>query len=189
MNKERVKLINTLKQIRNIKMYEDIDLIDINGNRDLIVQGILFDDEHTCYHSYNSLEDMITSLLVSSCNYGIFYKNEYIGIISAFYHYYKDLSRLELSICIKKEYRNSGIGKLCYDYIIGGYFDEENIKSIHLSIREDNIKSRMIAEKCGFELYKGYKCDNYFIDLEGNIIPQVQYLLKKKDYKKNNIYY
>jgi len=113
-----------------------------------------------------------------------FYKDEYIGIISAFYHHYKDLSRLELSISIKKEYRNSGIGKLCYDYIIGGYFEEENIKSIHLSIREDNIKSRMLAEKCGFKLYKGYECDKNFTDLEGNKIPQVQYLLKKKDYIK-----
>lgn len=180
----RAELVNVLKKVRNIKMHEDIDIVCINNNRELIEEGISFDDEHTCYHSYKSLEDMITSLMVSNATYGIFYKGEYIGIISVFYHHYKDLSRLELSISIKKEYRNSGIGKFCYNVIIDGYFKDETIKSIHLSIREDNIKSRMLAEKCGFKLYIGYKYDKYFKDLDGNKIPQVQYLLKKKDYIK-----
>jgi len=74
MNKERVELINTFKKIRNKKMYENIKLVNINNNRDLIVKGIMFDDEHTCYHSYNTLEDMITSLMFSNCTYGIFIK-------------------------------------------------------------------------------------------------------------------
>lgn len=189
MDKEKINLINMLKVVRNIKIQENIKLIDINNNKDLITKAVKFDDKHTCYHSYNNIEDVITGLMVSANNYGIYYKDEFIGIISVFYHYYKDLTRLELSISIKNEYRNKGIGKYCYDLILNNYFEKESIKSIHLSIREDNIKSRMMAEKCGFKLYKGYKCDNYFTDLDGNKIPQVQYLLKKKDYKKNNIYY
>ena len=180
----RAELINVLKKVRNIKMHENIDIVCINNNRDLIEEGISFDDEHTCFHSYNTLEDMITSLMVSNATYGIFYKGEYIGIVSVFYHHYKDLSRLELGISIKKEYRNSGIGKFCYDNIINAYFKDKSIKSIHLSIREDNIKSRMLAERCGFKLYNGYKCDKYFKDLKGNKFSQVQYLLKKKDYIK-----
>jgi RimJ/RimL family protein N-acetyltransferase len=100
------------------------------------------------------------------------------------YQHYDFLEKLEMGICIKEEFRNLGIGKYCYDNLIRLAFEKKGIKSIHLSIREDNIKSRMLAEKCGFKLYKGYKCDQYFVDLEGNKIPQVQYLLKKKDYIK-----
>ena len=39
-----------------------------------------------------------------------------------------------------------------------------------------------MAESCGFKLYRGYKCDDTFTTLDGNIVPQVQYLLKRKDY-------
>ena len=73
-------------------------------------------------------------------------------------------------------------GKHCLKNIIDICFKEEKNKSIHLAIREDNIKSRKMAEGCGFKLYRGYRCDDTFTDLDGNIIPQVQYLLKRKDY-------
>ena len=182
MNQE---LIILLKQIRNQKIREKISLLNIDGNKELITKGIMFDDEHTCYNNYESLEDIITSLLVSANNYGIYIENEFIGIISIFYKYYKDLTRLEMSITIKKEYRNKKIGEFCYDYVIHNYFQNYNVKSIHLSIREDNISSRMLTEKFGFKIYPGYKDSKYFIDLEGNKIPQVQYLLKRKDYFKN----
>ena len=121
--------------------------------------------------------------MVSADNYGIYYNDKFIGIISVYYQYYKDLTKLELSICIKNDYRSIGIGSICYDYIIDNYFKKDNIKSIHLSIREDNVKSRQLAHKYSFKKYEGYKCDNYFIDINGNTHSQVQYLLKKKDYK------
>lgn len=160
----------------------NIKLININGNKDLITQGVLFDDEHTCYHDYEDFNDIIIGFMLCANNYGILINNEFIGLISIFQHYYKDLSRLELSISIKKEYRNKKIGKYCLKNILEICFKEEQNKSIHLSIREDNIKSRKMAEGCGFKLYKGYKCDNTFTNLDGNVMPQVQYLLKRKDY-------
>jgi len=159
-----------------------INLMNINNNRTLIEKGIKFDNEHTCYNNYESLEDVITGLLVSADNYGIYFNNEFIGLISIFNQYYKDLTRLEISMSINYKYRNMHIGKYCLENIIKKYFENENNKSIHLSIREDNIKSRKMAENCGFKLYKGYKSCNYFIDSKGNSIPQVQYLLKRKDY-------
>lgn len=183
---KKQELINLLKSIRNEKLSDVISLRYIDNNRELIEKGILFDNEKTCYHSYNDIEDVITGHVVSANNYGIYYCDEFIGIISVFYHYYKDLTRLEMSISIKDKYRGKGIGKYCYDLIISSYFENSDIKSFHLSIREDNIKSRKLAEKCGFKLYKGYKVNDNFVDSEGNIIPQVQYLLKKQDYKKLN---
>ena len=41
-----------------------------------------------------------------------------------------------------------------------------------------------MVEACGFKQYKGYKCDNTFTTLDGTKVPQVQYLLKRKDYIK-----
>lgn len=178
------KLVILLNKICNQKMQENINLINIDKNRELILKGIMFDNEHTCYYNYETLEDVLTGFMVSANNYGVYLENEFIGIISVFNQYYKDLSRLEISISIKEEYRNKNIGRYCLNNIISDCFKNPKNKSIHLSIREDNIKSRKMAENCGFKLYPGYKSCNYFIDLEGNKIPQVQYLLKRKDYIK-----
>ena len=105
----------------NKKVFDDISLMNIDNNKKLILKGILFDDEHTCYHSYDSLDDIVTGLMVSANNYGIYIKDEFIGIVSIFYKYYKDLTRLEMSISIKKEYRNKKIGEFCYEYVINNF--------------------------------------------------------------------
>lgn len=59
-------------------------------------------------------------------------------------------------------------------------FKEQYAKSIHLSIREDNIASRKVATKLGFTEYTGYKKDSYYVDLNGNVHKNIQYILKKK---------
>lgn len=179
------KLLILLKKMRNEKIIENIKLVEID-NKELIEQGVLFDNEHTCYHDYSSLDDIITGLIVSADNYGIYLDGNFIGLISAFYQYYKDLSRLEISMSIRSDYRNKNIGKYCLSLIIYYYFLNTDIKSIHLSIREDNIKSIKLAHNLGFNKYPGYKCDNTFTDENGKVYNQVQYLLKKKDYIKNN---
>ena len=168
----------------NNELINNIRLVNINNNKELITKGVLFDDEHTCYHDYDDFNDIIIGFMLVALNYGIFIKDEFIGLISIFPHYYKDLSRLEIAISIKNEYRNKKIGKYCLKNIIDICFKEKQNKSIHLSIREDNIKSRKMAEGCGFKIYKGYRCDDTFTDLDGNVMNQVQYLLKRKDYLK-----
>lgn len=173
-------LINLLKKVSDKKICEVIKLKNINYDKKLILNGILLDDENTCYYSYDKLDDIVDSLMISANNYGIYFEDEFIGIISSFYKYYKDLSKLEIMICIKKEYRNKKIGEYCLDKVIYDCFKKSNIKSIHLSIREDNIKSIKMAEKLGFKLYKGYRFSDY-VDENGSIS---QYLLKKKDYIK-----
>ena len=177
------KLLIILKKVRNKKIIEKIKLIKIN-DQELIEKGISYDDEHTCYHDYSSLDDIITGLLLSADNYGIYLDGEFIGLISAFYQYYKDLTRLEISMSIRNDYRNKSIGKYCLSLIMCHYFLNTDIKSIHLSIREDNIKSIKLANNLGFNIYPGYKCDNTFTAENGQVYNQVQYLLKKKDYIK-----
>ena len=177
------KLLILFKKLRNKKILENVKLVKID-DKNLIEEGIMFDNENICYHDYTSIDDIITGLMVSADNYGIYLDDEYIGLISAFYQYYKDLTRLEISLSIKSDYRNKNIGKYCLNLLIFYYFLNTDIKSIHLSIREDNIKSRKMAEGCGFKLYRGYKCEDIFTDTSGNVYNQVQYLLKKKDYIK-----
>ena len=179
------KLLKLFKKICNEKILENIKLVKID-NKELIEKGVLFDNEHTCYHDYESLDDIVTGLALAADNYGIYLEDEFIGLISAFYQYYKDLTRLEISMSIKSDYRNKNIGKYCLSLIIYYYFLNTDINSIHLSIREDNIKSIKLANNLGFNKYPGYKCDNIFTDLNGKVYNQVQYLLKKKDYIKNN---
>ena len=179
---KKEELIVLLKEIKEKQILENLEVRKIIS-RNLIEEGVGFDNNHTCYHSYDNINDIIVGLFISANNFGIYYNNEYIGIISAYYQYYKDLSRLEFAICIKEEYRNIGIGKYCYDMLIDQYFKSDSIKSIHLTIREDNKGSRLLAEKCGFKLYPGYKVNKIFKDEDGNKYPQVQYLLKKKDYQ------
>lgn len=176
------KLINILKNKCSEDIIKNIRLININNKEELIRKGILFDNEYTCYNNYESIDDIITGLMVSADNYGIYLEDEFIGIVSMFYQYYKDLTRYEISICIKKEYRNINVGKYCFNYVISDCFKNTDIKSIHLSIREDNIKSRKVAENCGFKLYPGYKNCKLFYNYDGTLVSQVQYLLKRKDY-------
>ena len=45
------KLVNLLKNICNKKIIQNIKLVNINNNKELILKGIMFDNEHTCYHS------------------------------------------------------------------------------------------------------------------------------------------
>ena len=67
----------------------NIKIVNINGNKDLITQGILFDDEHTCYHDYVDFNDIIIGFMLVADNYGIFYNDEFIVLIIILQHYYK----------------------------------------------------------------------------------------------------
>ena len=178
------KLVNLLKKVRDKNMNYEVEIRDINSNIDLINEGISFDDEKTCFYGYDNIEDILTSLQVSTNLYGIFIKEKFIGMIGVYFHYYKDLTRLETLMCIKKEYRKRGIGTYCLNNIINYYFSGEGYKSIHISIRKDNTSSIRAAKKLGFKEYTGYKKDMIFTDKEGNKIPQAQYLLTKKEYEK-----
>ena len=123
---------------------------------------------------------MATCLSLATKTYGIFLDDEFIGITSFGCHYPKDLTRQEICLCLSKDYRSLGIGSICMQKMVDECFKEQQVKSIHLSIREDNTASRKVATKLGFIEYTGYKKDSSYIDLDGNIHKNIQYILKKK---------
>ena len=53
------------------ELINNIKLININGNEKLITQGVLFDDEHTCYHDYIDFNDIIIGFMLVADNYGL----------------------------------------------------------------------------------------------------------------------
>ena len=178
------KLVNLLKNIRYELMTNDITIISTE-DESLIRKGIQFDNGNTCYYGYNNIDEMISSVLISSNAYAIYYKEEFIGIVSVFFHSVKDLNKLEISITLNEKYRGKGIGSYLLTQVISAYFDNTEIKSFHLSIREDNTESIKLAEKLGFIKYPGSRKKDFFTDLNGNKIPQVQYLLTRKKYETN----
>lgn len=178
------KLVSNLKSYNKKLLEESLTFIDIRNDLNLIIKGIAFDNNHTCFYGYDDINDVITSLVLSSNTYGIFLENEYIAIASFDYHYYKDLTRKEVCLCIKEKYRGLGIGYLCSLKIIDECFKDPLTKCIHFTIKEDNITSKKMAENLGFKEYKGYKASAIFTDFDKNIIHNNQYLLKKEDFLK-----
>lgn len=181
MVKEEVK-----KKIYRLKKQKILNNVEIKRIDDinLIEKGVTFDNEHTCFQKYSNINNLARSLIFVADNYGIYYKDKYIGYACLHLQHYNFSEKLEIGICIKEEFRNLGIGKYCYDNLIRIAFEKDEIKSIHLSIKEGNEASIRLAQKCGFNEYSGYKSCAIFEDVNGNAHPQLQFLLKKKDYKK-----
>lgn len=95
-------LVELLKKIRNEKIKEEIKLINITYDANLIRDGVLFDYEHTCFYGYNEIEEVVDSILRIANTYGIYLEEQFVGIISVFYANCKDLSKIGISISLKK---------------------------------------------------------------------------------------
>ena len=67
---------------------ENLKLVKIK-DKDLILKGISFDNEHTCYNNYNNIEDVLIGLITSATNYGIYYKDELTGNIDNAFSLYR----------------------------------------------------------------------------------------------------
>lgn len=173
------EIIEDIRLIKDKKLEELIFLKDIKDDLSLIKLGINMDDNQTCFYGFNDVYVMATCLSLATKTYGIFLDYEFIGITSFGCHHPKDLTRQEICLCLSKDYRSLGIGSISMQKMVDECFKEQYAKSIHLSIREDNIASRKVATKLGFIEYTGYKKDSSYIDLDGNIHKNIQYILKK----------
>ena len=186
---EKNQLLNLLKVIRCNLYDENINIKIINNEpieKELIRKAILFDNGNTCFNGYDKIDDMVNYLCNCAINFGIFYKEEFIGLSSVTYKHIKDPSRLVLSLNLDKNYQNSKIGTYCMQKIMDYCFSNYNYKCFHIAVREDNIPSLKMVNNLGFKEYIGYKDDDYFI-LNNEKIPQKQFILKKKEYKKKQI--
>ena len=84
---------------------ETVSVEIINGkfyDYDLVKEGLMFDEEY-CFSTNNLDLSICTRMfLMDSTIYGIFYKNEYVGLVGVMYHHPKDKTRLEICCCIKR---------------------------------------------------------------------------------------
>lgn len=105
---------------------------------------------------YISISENYFEYVVSTENvwyYKIISENVIIGSV----HLEKDNDTMYLSICIHPQYQAKGYGKRCLKYIIGKLIC--GVRSIKVSIDEDNISSIRLFEGLGF----------IFIDKEGTL--------------------
>lgn len=185
MEKDIKQLIDQLRMIIGEDFLEVKIINEDSFAYEMVKESLQFDDEETCYsYQMGDLSLNARMFLMDSTIYGIFFNFEFIGTIGAYMHNPVDKTRLELCCCIKKEYRNKGIGEKALKKVIEDYVDNPNIKSIHVAIREDNIASQKLIQKLKFKEYPGYKDDALFVKKDGTKIKQKQYLLKLKNYKK-----
>lgn len=177
---DKERLIKEIRLIKDKRLEETLFLKDIKDDLYLIKLGINMDNNSTCFYGFDDVCVMATCLSLATKTYGIFLNDEFIGITSFGCHHPKDLTRQEICLCLSEDYRDLGIGSICMQKMVDECFKEQSVKSIHLSIREDNIASRNVAIKLGFTEYAGYKKDSCYKDLNGNVHKNIQYILKKK---------
>ena len=189
------KFIGLLKKIKYNIISDNVSIIELcDNNQDIeyIKQAILFDNTNMCFYGSNYrddyqsfIDDFSNYIASSSINYAVFYQEKFIGLFMAWYHdYEKDKKRFAIGYVIDEKYRNCGIGAYAFEKFLEIIINEYDVDSIHACTRNDNEASKKLLKKFLFHRYKGYREDDFFIDKDNKKIPQLQYLLKKKDYLK-----
>ncbi len=93
-------------------------------------------------------------------NYAIRLKNELIGGIG-FNDYEKGSHKVELGYWIGKNWWGQGIMPLAVNRTVKIGFEEMGIQRLSATIFENNLQSKRVLEKCGFE-YEGFLKNYYF---------------------------
>ena len=183
--------------MNNTNEYENECIIYQNGNNiikmklinkvknatQIVKQALLFDDEQTCYYKQTSDLDLNARMfLLSKDIYGIYLNNNIIGLIGIYIHNPVDKTRLELCCCLKNEYRNKKIGQKAVKKAIEFCKNKKGVRSIYVSVREDNIACQKLVSKLKFKEYPGYKDTDLSVTSNETKIKKKQYLLKLKDY-------
>ena len=188
MSKGRVidksKLINVLLEYKEKLLIEKLNYkeLDISNLEDVaIVKEVSeFDTSKKCFGDYSLFDDFDYYT-----NYAIYFENELIGFLGYTESHPKDTTRIIPCLCIKEKYRNIGIGYIIINQLLNNVFEYyDDIKSIYLTIIENNIPSIRLAKSLGFYGFPGYR-ENDYIQVNGTLEKQNHYLYKRKDYEKN----
>jgi len=135
--------------LKNIK----IEIVNVNENvEDIVKSGILLDDEATCYHGFKSLFEIVWSIISTCIIYNVTLDNKQIGLI-LLSNYEEIDDELEISTCLKKEYRKLGIGS----YLIRKVLEDcelNGVSKIHALVRCDNAASNRLFNSLNFIKYE-----------------------------------
>lgn len=176
------KLIDTLKEYKENLIisqlyYEELrsnNLKDINTLEEIFK----FDDAKTCFGDYDT-----DGILDEYFSLAIYMKSELIGGVMYTISHPRDLTRIFIVLCLKKEYRGSGIGSIIIKQSINSLFTEfGNIKSLYVTVLKSNKKCINLIEKNNFYKFNGYR-DNDYLLVNGKNEVQYHYMYTIKDYK------
>lgn len=135
--------------------YSNVKMEIINGReneREIVTNGILLDDEHTCFYGFRSVFEIVWSILNDSIIYNVTLNDEQIGIIMVS-NYKENETELEIGACFKNEYRNKGIGTYLLKLVLDDCFLNGATK-VHALVRNDNLSSNRLCNKLSFIKYE-----------------------------------
>jgi len=178
------KLINTLKNYKEQLIIDSLRYKLLNPKKlsdyDILIKLEKFDDNKTCFGDLG-LVDQAENVT----NFGIYLDEKLIGYFGSYITHAKYTSRKFFAICLKKEYRGIGIGKIVLKQMLNLFFsDDFKTNSIYMTAIEDNDESIHLIENSGFHIFKGFRELDYF-DVNGEEKKQKQYLYTKKEYLKD----
>ena len=127
--------------------------------RQIVTNGIMLDNEHTCFYGFKSVFEIVWAILNDSIIYNVTLNGEQIGIIMVS-NYNDNETELEIGACFKKEYRHKGLGTELLKLVI------EDCKlngatKVHALVREDNKPSNKLCEKLNFIKYEDDQVEDF----------------------------
>lgn len=153
----------------------------INGRKDarqIVTNGIMLDNEHTCFYGFHSVFEIVWSILNDSIIYNATIDDEQVGIAMVS-NYKEKEDEVEIGMCIDKKHRGSGIGYYLLKLIIEDCF-LNNASMVHAFVRDDNKASLRLCDKLNFERYDDEQAEDFC--LKNKRVSQKHFVIKKENH-------
>ena len=171
-----------IEKIKQNKINKNLSLEIVSNDweivKNIVRNGIKFDNNKTCYYGFSSIDEMAFCIITDSIIYNVLYDNNQIGLVSICNYDEKD-DEVEIAICLNKEYRNLNIGTKALKLVLDDCF-LNGVTKVHALIRIDNYASIKLIEKLNFKKYED-DCKMNFITGDNKVIKQKHYVLLKKE--------
>lgn len=174
IEKISILLKKLLKEDLSIEIIEN----DWYSSKDIVRNGIKFDNEKTCFYGYSSIDEMAFCIISDSIIYNVLYNHDQIGLASVF-NYQEKEDEVEIAICLDKKYRNMNFGSRVLKMILNDCFFN-GVNKVHALIRVDNVASNKLVEKLNFKKYED-DCIEDFVTDDNKVIKQNHYVITKKE--------
>lgn len=144
-------LITVLKKVKEQRIITQLQYRELNpeNEQDLNTINLLtsFDEEGTCFGDYDVLDTA-----GNYYNLGIYLEGNLIGYLAYAFHQFSIPTIFNICLCLKKEYRSLGIGRIILLQAINTIFTcYDDINNIIAEIVYDNEKSLKMVKRIGFK--------------------------------------
>lgn len=178
------EIINTERLILRPFKYNDIQDCLKNWIADEKIQAMYAEPVYKTESEVKTLFDKYISSYTNNDYYrwAIICKknNECIGQIAYFLIENKN-HFAEIEYCIGQAFQRKGLATEATKAVINFGFDKINLHKVQISVKEINLASQRVIEKCGF-IYEGTLRDYFFID--NKYVSRLYYSLLRSEWEK-----